>query len=351
MEFLFSNTPSSPHSTLGRKRRVSGGLHGMSFDSQERGPQLSISPHSSPSRGKTRNGSTPTRFTFEEGNTGVRNPGGHGPQDTTQGSGGGNSIPGWATPPKSPRSPFSSPKGSKREHRRSSGGGSSCHATNVSSAFNFDMDSHSEPTSPYGSPNRSRSTSHNNLLNTLEREAMHQDRFIPNRDSVDFDMAGHILHKADENKNGGNGEVATEGAPAGAKASKVSTSNSRTHLGVISNVNNAGTPNRLLGSGKGGRSKSKSSLDCAYLCDDGFSRLKEDKANNESTNEIATGAVAAYAAAAGINISGGASSLSPASRGKCRHIPTQPSRILDAPDLMDGDYLSKRQSGSSVHNQ
>eukprot|EP00606_Chrysophyceae_sp_TOSAG23-5_P000045 GSChrysophyteH2.ASY1.ANO1.1313.1 assembled CDS len=62
---------------------------------------------------------------------------------------------------------------------------------------------------------------------------------------------------------------------------------------------------------------------------------------------MATGAVAAYAAAAGINISGGSSSLSPASRGKCRHIPTQPSRILDAPDLMDDYYLNLLSWGSN----
>jgi len=303
----------------------------MSVDTEA--PSVS-SPYTSPRNSQTKNGSMSSAISPGVGSaqSSARN---------SRDDSNNNNIPGWATPPKSPRSPFTSPKGSSNHHK--SGGG----------LFSFDKGEGSGPSSPYGSPSRSRANSSNNLLSSMEKEAVHQDRFIPNRDSVDFDMAGHILHKADENYNGGNGINdagnglgSAAGTPTGAKASKIATSNSRTHLGVISNANNVSTPNRLLGSGKG-RNSGKSSLDSAYLCDDGFTRLKEDKASNESAQDIATGAAAAVAAAAGMNIMGGISTTSPSSRGKCRHIPTQPSRILDAPDLMDDYYLNLLSWGSN----
>jgi cell division cycle 20, cofactor of APC complex len=330
MDFLFSSVPNSPHS--GRKRRSSSEKlaeysPSPHHDSNKQKISLEMSPPSSPHR---------SRPGFSHG-----------------------SIPGWATPPKSPRSPFTSPKG---DRRRSNGG-----MNTEKSIFSFDhitptkgvKSSGSGANSPTTSQNRHRSTSGGNLINSVDSDgggscnSANNDRYIPNRDSVDFDMAGHILNNAitsDENTcglSGSFGSNSTNGINSSTKSTKVSTSNSRTHLGVISNANNINTTNRLLCFGDGNRNSSgKSTVDMSYL-DDGFNRIKDDKHATESNNEIATGAAAAVAAAIGINITNGGISNSHQSRGKCRYIPSQPSRILDAPDLMDDYYLNLLSWGSN----
>jgi hypothetical protein len=213
------------------------------------------------------------------------------------------------------------------------------------------------------------------------------DRFIPNRDHVDFDMAGHILQASiiDENvfhitnkaiisgSNGSNGNGAIDGIDVNIDTNTMNsngississsssssssnsttnpnpnnliintTSNIRTHLGVISNnITGSGSSNNgncnggsrgLLGIGN--KSSSSNYRDSPFLIDDGFSCLKNNKVtNNEScNNDVVTGVAATAAVRAGYGLSGGGisglTSSSTNSKNKCRYISSQPSRIL-----------------------
>ncbi len=272
-------------------------------------------------------------------------------------------IPEWATPPKSPKSPFGSPKGRRRS---TSGDGNPSPGSTSSPRFDFvqispsrekaEQTESTSSSSPSVGRNRSLSSpkkprdqrsnnsSSNNLLSSLDRELQSSDRFIPNRDNVDFDAASHLLIKASiADENGVDTDSANLAGIAG-KSTKVHSSINRTHLGVISNVTGNSPNVRIFGGNSSHhRNQNKSGGEIGFVVDDGFTRLREEKASS-SVSELATGAAAAAAVAAGMSVHAGSS---PAHAGKLRYIPSQPSRILDAPDLMDDYYLNLLSWGSN----
>jgi len=147
------------------------------------------------------------------------------------------------------------------------------------------------------------------------------DRFIPHRSHLDIDLAAHLLGSNENDRQ--KSTDAVDGAPAAKSITTVGVA-TRTHLGVISNVNNASS--RLLSFGARDSSKS---VDGSSVHDDGFCRLKYDKSNDSQ----------AVTSSSPINVGIG-SNTSPTGRHSSRYIPSQPSRILDAPDLMDDYYLN-----------
>eukprot|EP00605_Chrysophyceae_sp_TOSAG23-4_P001327 GSChrysophyteH1.ASY1.ANO1.1444.1 assembled CDS len=249
-------------------------------------------------------------------------------------------IPEWATPPKSPKSPFGSPKGRRRS---TSGDGNPSPGSTSSPRFDFvqispsrekaEQTESTSSSSPSVGRNRSLSSpkkprdqrsnnsSSNNLLSSLDRELQSSDRFIPNRDNVDFDAASHLLIKASiADENGVDTDSANLAGIAG-KSTKVHSSINRTHLGVISNVTGNSPNVRIFGGNSSHhRNQNKSGGEIGFVVDDGFTRLREEKASS-CVSELATG--------------------------KLRYIPSQPSRILDAPDLMDDYYLNLLSWGSN----
>jgi len=133
---------------------------------------------------------------------------------------------------------------------------------------------------------------------------------------------GPAAHLLGANENDSNKLTSAGDSTASTKFTAVDTA-TRTRLGVISNVNNVGS--RLLSFCAGG----SRTPDNTCMHDDGFSRLKYEKASEShcspglSANNVGIG-----------------NSASPTGRHSTRYIPTQPTRILDAPDLMDDYYLN-----------
>lgn len=231
MEFIF-NGPAALQSPLhslsdkGKKRR-SFGLDDK-LDSID-----SLSPPSSPVRAKSK------------------------PRLTIDSNGVPRQVPGWATPPKSPKSPKASNRSipgtptTPRSPGKRSGGVKSfgfpfVDGSCVGSSNKGHGSIHSSPTavSPTGR-NRSGSNSANTTPNSHTRThslknagESDYDRFIPNRDSVDFDMAGHVLQASiiDENIMGEIGGIVGIGSSAGNQGTAggaTSTSTTGTSAGAV----------------------------------------------------------------------------------------------------------------------
>ena len=245
----------------------------------------------------------------------------HGPSSSSSSS----RLPGWATPPKSPKSPRRSslsPMSSPTGNRRSSGNFGSAFSPGGNTGDTHTFNSNSIP----GGGGSGTSTP-----SRRDSRGEGVDRYIPHRSHLDIDLAAHLLG-ANENDDRTLKEAA-DGTTT-AKLTLVGAA-TRTHLGVISNANNVGTANgsRLLSCF--GQS-SKSAADNQYVQDDGFSRLKYEKVSESYSTTCST-----------TNSVGLGNSSSPTGRHATRYIPTQPSRILDAPDLMDDYYLNLLSWGSN----
>lgn len=182
----------------------------------------------------------------------------------------------------------------------------------------------------------------------------HSDRFIPNRSSIDFDFCNSTLVKfADENSNNELGGSQKSISPqrdsttlkhnnilvqtnqhmqtkrlidcfdGTGKSTLIGISNSSTVLGTSSNGNgNILSSNNIS-------SSSSSIVDAPFLSvgltssrDDGFSRLHHAEEEDDK-RELSNGGI-----------------LASPTRNSTRTIPSGPSRILDAPELMDDYYLN-----------
>ena len=283
MDFLFS-APQSPRTSLGSGRKRRGSVEESWILDTSLGTDDIINTVSSP---KGLNSNSPHRSFTDLGDSNVRS----------------HKMPGWATPPKSPKSPKS--------------------ARDIN-GFNYPSPLNSPSVK---SPRRVSGGFEDHISTTnspLSDRKEGADRFIPDRNRVDIDLAAHLLSSSNENS-----DSATF-----TKTSKVISGTSgaatRTHLGVISNANNVGASHGRL------MSCFNTSKVGISMHDDGFSRLKDEKVSEELTAATTT-AVGAAAFGAGVLT---AATSSPSAQRSARHIPSQASRILDAPDLMDDYYLN-----------
>jgi|MDTB01.1.fsa_nt_gb cell division cycle protein 20 (cofactor of APC complex) len=156
------------------------------------------------------------------------------------------------------------------------------------------------------------------------------DRYIPHRARLNFDMCGQVLNRAIHDENINDSVVENGGEPdmsiaAAAAVAPNKHSRNRVHLGVLTKANDMNSQGKRLMD----VFEYKSTSIGAVPYDDGFTRLREDVV--ESNHGAAT-------------LGGrGGTGRKPTTR----HIPDKPSRILDAPDLMDDYYLNLLHWGSN----
>ena len=193
------------------------------------------------------------------------------------------------------------------------------------------------PSTPTKSPSRSRRNSTGQMSNgdlspigtpSSSSKSVAPDRFIPNRAGIDFGLCGHILGESLNNENLYDKKNGSKDNTDSVKHDvKSNTPSNRIHLGVLSSANNLNSKGKRLM----GCFEHKQNIG-STIHDDGFSRLKEESiVSIDGKNE-------------GLLHQNGSSSPG---RSNNRHIPSAPSRVLDAPDLVDDYYLNLLSWGPS----
>lgn len=158
------------------------------------------------------------------------------------------------------------------------------------------------------------------------------DRYIPHRASLNFELGGQVLSKAIHDENIQESAIENGGEPDPSIAVTMNTigngnkhSRNRMHLSVLAKSSDMNAQGKRLVDVFEYKSKQIGSIPF----DDGFSRLREEHPLTNSPM-----------------VPGSGTSVG-SRKGASRHIPDKPSRILDAPDLMDDYYLNLLHWGAS----